>query len=150
MSLPDRPAEQAQFPEQPGLLVVDDDQQVLAMLHMTLAQNGFRVWLAASGFEAIELFREHQERIVLVLLDVCMPGLDGPQTLAALRELNPGVMACFMSGDPGNYQPEELIGYGAVGLIHKPFHLKQLVKTLQMLTSGVNVDLVLAGGDGRA
>lgn len=150
MSLPDQPAEQAQFPEQPGLLVVDDDQQVLGMLHMTLAQNGFRVWLAASGCEAIDLYRAHQERIVLALLDVCMPGLDGPQTLAALRELNPGVMACFMSGEPGKYQPEELIGHGAVRLIHKPFHLKQLVKTLQMLSGGVNADLVLAGEVGRA
>jgi CheY-like chemotaxis protein len=47
------------------------------------------VWLAAGGQEALDLYQRHREAIDVVLLDVRMPGLDGPQTLAALRALNP-------------------------------------------------------------
>jgi len=45
--------------------------------------------LAPNGREAIDLYQEHSERIALVLLDVRMPGLDGPETLEALRKINP-------------------------------------------------------------
>src|SRR5271165_5426811 len=91
--------------EKPGVLVVDDEHMVRIMVQMGLEENGFDVWLAANGREAIDLYRTHREHIAVVLLEACMPGLDGPQTLNALRELNPDVLACFMSADRGAYKP---------------------------------------------
>ena len=56
------------------------------------------MWLAVDGDDALDLYQRHRAEIDLVLLDVQMPGLDGPRTLDALREFDPDVLACFMTG----------------------------------------------------
>jgi CheY-like chemotaxis protein len=121
--------------EKPGVLVVDDEPLVRILLQRGLERDGFEVWLAANGREAIEVYREHRDQIDVVLLDVRMPGLDGPQTLDALRELDPEVRACFMSGNPGAYDPEELLRRGAE-VIAKPFHFDELTTLLRLLAYG--------------
>jgi CheY-like chemotaxis protein len=63
----------------PGVLVADDDELVRDGARLGLGRRGFRVWLARDGCEAIELYREHQAHIDVVLLDVPMPGTDGPR-----------------------------------------------------------------------
>jgi CheY-like chemotaxis protein len=122
--------------EKPSVLVVDDDHLVRAMVQLGLERNGFDVWLAPSGREAIDLYREHRKHITVILLEVCLPGLDGPQTLAALRELNPEILVCFMSGNRGDYDCRELLRRGAAQVIAKPFHLDQLATVLRRLVQG--------------
>lgn len=140
----------AQLPrEKPGVLVVDDDHLVRIMVQLGLERNGFDVWLACNGREAVDLYRAHRDSIGVVLLDVCMPGLDWPATLDALRQLNPEVLACFMSGGPGHYEPEDLRRRGAVCVIAKPFLLNELASTLRLLTHGVPADLLPSGGANR-
>jgi len=68
-----------------------------------------------------------------VLLDVRMPEMDGPQTLAALRSINPEVRCCFMSGHTGDYSAEQLLELGASHVFQKPFGLSELAWTLQRL-----------------
>lgn len=64
-----------------------------------------------------------------------MPGPDGPTTLDALRQIDPDVRCCFMSGHTGRYSEADLLERGHA-LIDKPFPLEQLVETLQRLVSG--------------
>jgi CheY-like chemotaxis protein len=128
------------LPQRPGVLVVDDEHLVLAMLQLSLERNGFDVWLAGSGCEAIHLYQVHRNQIDVVLLDVRMPGLDGPATLDALRDLNPDVQVCFMSGDTGAYEPEALLKRGAAHVIAKPFRLDDLAKGLRRLVRGEPID----------
>ena len=104
---------------QRGILVVDDDATVRTMLDIGLRHHGFAVWLAAGGQEAVEVFRRHGQAIDIVLLDVRMPGLDGPQTLAALQQIDPRVRCCFMSGESGGYNSETLLTLGASHLDRK-------------------------------
>src|SRR6266511_1810436 len=73
----------------PGVLVVDDDALLRTLLYEVLRQEGFAVWTAANGFEALTLYDLQRGAIDLVLLDVNMPGRDGPETLAALRRRGP-------------------------------------------------------------
>ena len=101
--------------------------------------------VAASGQEAVDLYKRHQADIEIVLLDVRMPGsLDGPQTLAALRELEPNVLCCFMSGQFGGYTEAGLRELGASRVIPKPFRLfevahvlRDLARTADLSRSGV-------------
>jgi CheY-like chemotaxis protein len=131
--------------EKPGVLVVDDKRFVRIVLQMALERNGFEAWLAANGREAIRLYRMHRESIAVVLLDVRMPGLDGPATLDALRDLNPDVQVCFMSSDTGVYDPEALRKHGAARVIAKPFRLDDLANALLSLIRGEPTDALRSG-----
>ena len=119
----------------PGILVVEDEEGIRAVLDIALRQQGFTVWLARSGQEGIELYRRHRETIGMVLLDVHMPGLDGPHTLAALQELEPRISCCFMSGDLGHYTHRQLCSLGAATVIRKPFPLLEVTQMLWDLAS---------------
>ena len=122
-------------PRAHGVLVVDDEGALRRLLDVGMRQEGFAVWLAATGREALDLYRRHRETIDVVLLDVLMPGLDGPQTLAALQELNPEIRCCFMSGDLGSYTEERLRGLGAAAVLQKPFRLAEAAQALRQLAS---------------
>jgi CheY-like chemotaxis protein len=132
--------------EKPGVLVVDDEHLVRVMVQLGLERDGFEVWSATDGWQAIRLYREHRDRIAVVLLDVHMPGLDGPQTLDALREVAPQVVACFMSGDACANEPEELRQRGVAYFLAKPFRLDHLANVLRLLVQAVPADLLPPGG----
>ena len=129
-----------QLRDKPGVLVVDDDHFVLRMVQLGLERSGFDAWLAPGGREAIRLYQKHRDSIAVVLLDVRMPGLDGPATLDALRDLNPDVQVCFMSGDTGVYEPEALLKRGAAHVIAKPFRLDDLANALRRLVRSEPID----------
>jgi CheY-like chemotaxis protein len=117
----------------PCVLVVDDDTLVRESLGSALRRSGFTVHLAASGQEAIEVYRRHGGDIDVVLLDLRMPGMDGPQTLVVLRELNPTVRCCFVTGYIEGYSREELLAMGADDLLFKPVGTAEVVQTLRRL-----------------
>ena len=117
----------------PGILVVDDDTDVRALLQAVLDQQGFVVWAAASGRQALELYQEWRSAIDLVLLDVCMAGLDGPQTLVGLRRLNPALCCCFMTGDAGRYTLDDLMAQGVRHVFQKPFRPFEVAQILRQL-----------------
>ena len=120
----------------PGILVVDDDPALLTLLETVFRRRGFSVWCANSGEAAIELYRRHQADIGVVLLDVCMPFLDGPGTLTGLRQVNAGVRACFMSGFTGRYSLDDLFALGAVRFFDKPFRIAAMADDLWQLAQG--------------
>jgi CheY-like chemotaxis protein len=106
-----------------GVLVIDDDEFVRAALGAALRAGGFVPYLAAGGAEAVQLYREHRRKVGVVLLDVRMPGMDGPATLAALRGEGLEAPCCFMTAYSGDYTEEHLLGLGAAWVFAKPFLL---------------------------
>ncbi len=118
-----------------GVLIVDDEQAIRSLLERCCALNGLRPFLAAGGAEALDIYRRDGERIGVVLLDVRMPGMSGPETFAALRRLNPEVRCCFMSADLGDYTAEELLHDGALHLFSKPLPLQELIDTLRAIVA---------------
>jgi CheY-like chemotaxis protein len=118
----------------PEVLVVDDDPHVRRVMELTLVREGLTIRSASCGIEAVTLYRQHQDSIGVVLLDVRMSGGDGPWTLAALRQINPTVRAAFVSA--GGDDPEALLGLGVAAVLQKPFDLRELAHTVeQILTS---------------
>jgi anti-anti-sigma factor len=118
-----------------GILVVDDETAVLGVLAARLRIEGFKVWLAGHGHQAINLYRQHLEEIAVVLLDVVMPGMDGPHTLLALQKVCPTVRCCFMTGYPREYKEKTLLLLGAVRVFRKPFAFSEVIDTLNQLAS---------------
>lgn len=122
------------------VLVVDDEPSVGKLLEFLFQGSGLSVRLASSGEQALEIYRDHQDAIGVVLLDVQMPGLDGPTTLKKLREVNPKVACCFMSGDTGNYTMQDLYSMGAAHVFSKPFGNIDRLKELlwEEIRKGIN------------
>ncbi|QRK08480.1 response regulator [Archangium violaceum] len=104
------------------VLLVDDEDDIRTIGHLSLSRvGGWQTVLAASGAEA--LTKAATEQPDLILLDVMMPGMDGPTTLGQLRaqESTAKTPVIFMTA---NIQKQEVARYlelGAVGVIGKPF-----------------------------
>jgi DNA-binding response OmpR family regulator len=120
----------------PEILVVEDEAAVGEMLELALRQFGFRVRLVGGGRQALEVYGRHGDTIDVVLLDVQMPDLNGPETLAALRSVNLSVPVVFMSGNTGRYSEEDLLALGATRVLQKPFRLDELNRLLRQLARG--------------
>lgn len=114
-----------------GILIVDDEPAVCGLLQLALEGEGFTVWQANDGRTAIDVYRSQSDAVGLVLLDVRMPGLDGPATLAALKAINPSLRSCFMSGHTGDYTIQDLLALGALHVFQKPLGLAEVVQVLQ-------------------
>ncbi|HET9210073.1 MAG TPA: response regulator [Thermoanaerobaculia bacterium] len=115
------------------ILFVEDDPDIQVVATMALESlGGFSVFSCASGAEALSRFAEIAPD--LVLLDVMMPGMDGPATLAALRQLpSGGVPVVFMTA---RVQAHEIASYremGAADVIAKPFDPMTLAETVQTI-----------------
>lgn len=122
------------IPEAPTILVVEEDEAVRSFLNVALKSKSFEVLLAASGTEALALFRKHVDDIQLVLMDVNMEGLSGPETLLQLRQMNQRVPCCFMSGDTSAARWPELLAMGARKVLTKPFAtIDELAQTIRQI-----------------
>lgn len=104
------------------VMCVEDDPDIRMILEFSLATvGGYEVCCCAEGRSALD--QAVQFRPDLVLLDVMMPGLSGPETLVALRALPSmqGVPVVFMTAKAMPDELEQLLSHGATGLIVKPF-----------------------------
>jgi len=114
------------------ILVVDDERIILETASELLSHMGYGVETASSGEAALELIRSDESgSICLVLLDVTMPGMDGLQTLGAMRKVRPDIEVVVSSG----YAKEEIMPrfmeIGVSGFLHKPYSLSKLAEALQ-------------------
>ena len=104
------------------VMCVDDDPDIRMILEFSLATvGGYEVRCCPGGRAALE--DAPGFRPDLVLLDVMMPDLSGPETLVALRGLScmQGVPVVFMTAKALPEELEQLLSHGATGLIVKPF-----------------------------
>ena len=115
------------------ILFVEDDPDIQVVATMALESlGGFTVLACGSGAEALSRFDEFAPE--LVLLDVMMPGMDGPATLAALRQLpSGGVPVVFMTARVQAHEIADYRGMGAVDVIAKPFDPMTLAATVQAI-----------------
>ncbi|GFE61174.1 ATP-binding protein [Geobacter sp. AOG2] len=80
------------------ILIVEDDQSVLDLSAITLKSCGFSVLTASTPLDALELFKHHGNRIDLLLSDVVMPVMTGPEMAKIMRASHPDLKIVFMSG----------------------------------------------------
>lgn len=113
-----------------SILVVDDDLLVRRAVAMTLRGLGYTTYEAASGNEAVDLYRQHHRVIRAVVLDVIMPGMSGGATYAAMREVDPAVAVLLMSGYTKNENVQRLLEQGARGFMMKPYSVEVLARSL--------------------
>ena len=83
------------------VLLAEDYRRIRELARKILTRRGYRVLDAASGAEALDICREYGDAIDVLLTDVVMPGIHGPELAERVREMRPGIAVLFMSGYPG-------------------------------------------------
>ncbi|HEX3041284.1 MAG TPA: response regulator [Solirubrobacterales bacterium] len=133
------------------LLLVDDEDAIREIARISLERvGGWEVFAAASGREAVETVGRVGP-VDAVLLDVMMPGLDGPSTMRALRAgpLATGVPFVFLTAKLQAVDRERLGRIGAAGVVAKPFDPMTLPEQLDRFLDGVAADESDGSGGAR-
>jgi two-component system cell cycle sensor histidine kinase/response regulator CckA len=119
------------------ILLVDDEETLLHALSHVLERNGFRVFKARDGIEAVDVFRQRHAEIGLVLCDLGLPRMSGWEAFMKMRDLVPSVDAIFMSGHLEENLQEEIIKSGARGYLQKPFAVAEVLSAVnRFFTTG--------------
>jgi DNA-binding NtrC family response regulator len=84
--------------ERVTILIADDDPTMLQLTAMILNRSGYKVLTAQDGEAALKTFKEAQHAIQLVISDVVMPGMKGPQLVRSIKSLSPSTATLLMSG----------------------------------------------------
>jgi PAS domain S-box-containing protein len=103
------------------ILLVEDEETLLTLLQTLLEENGYRVLIAKDGQEAMDVFRDHQAEISLVLSDMGLPKLGGWEVLQKMKEVDPRVKCILASGYLDPDLKLEMIKDGAVDFVQKPY-----------------------------
>jgi len=108
------------------VLLVEDEDSVRNFAGRALRRQGYEVFEASTGLEALDVVEREQDRIDLVVSDVVMPEMDGPTLLKELRGRNPEVKVIFISGYPDEVFKKSLDPNQQFAFLSKPFTLPQL------------------------
>ena len=113
------------------ILVVDDEDSIARSTALVLEKNGYKVLVAADGISALALFKEHADKIKIVLTDVMMPELDGVELTQALKEISTQVKIIASTGHATETHKAELLALGVEQILHKPYDAKKLLAALR-------------------
>lgn len=115
------------------ILLAEDADALRKLAQMFLRENGYQVLSAANGTEALELARQHDGPIHLLLTDVVMPGMNGRMLAERLAPFHPGMKVLYMSG----YTDSFIAGHGVLEpgthLLHKPFTEETLKRSVRLV-----------------
>jgi len=115
------------------VLVVDDEAEMRLVVAAALGRVGLGVVQARDGMEALRQFREHRERIRLILMDLTMPNMDGEEACRELRRMGAAVPIILSSGFSETEAQHRFDDLGLAGFLQKPFALGTLVEMARKL-----------------
>lgn len=113
------------------ILFVDDEEVILEVGEKFLRVLGYKVFIAQSGKEAIEIFLRHRDSINLVLLDMVMPNMGGGEVYDRLKEISRDVKVLLSSGYSIDGEATKILERGCNGFIQKPFDIMQLSQSIR-------------------
>ncbi len=131
-----------------AILLVDDEPRIVRVLADFLTANGYAVFEAFDGEEALDVFAQHNTEIDLILLDVMMPKLDGTEVLEEIRKTSL-VPVIFLTAKGEEYDQIRGFQTGADDYIVKPFSQSVLVLRIEAIMNRVGKaeDRLLTVGD---
>ena len=115
------------------VLLVDDESMIRDIGRIVLERSGYRVLTAEDGVNAVDVFRREFEQIDLIVLDVTMPRMSGPDAFRRMVEFDPTAKVLFSTG----YSSDDIAELdGAVGLLGKPYRPHELLAAVQAALDG--------------
>lgn len=117
------------------ILLVEDDDSVRSLTARALEMRGYEVLKASGGEEALDIVRAFDKRIHLMISDVVMPGMDGPEVARIARTIRQDMRVIFMSGYAEDSFRKQAETDGAVHFLPKPFPLQELAAKVKDVMS---------------
>lgn len=111
------------------VLVIDDEPDILSLCERILASEGYSVYTAGSGFQAVEIARETP--LDVVVFDVKMPDSDGITVFGKIKSYQPEVVGIVITGYPSMEAAIDALKQGVSGFVLKPFTPNELRQALQ-------------------
>lgn len=115
------------------IMIVDDQDSVREVAGQMLEKIGYETLCVPNGKEAVQLLAEHGDRVAAVLLDMTMPGMEGPEALERLRQVQPGVPVLVASGYNESEIGDRFGQQKPDGFLKKPFTPERLREALSGL-----------------
>lgn len=106
------------------ILLVDDEPQVVTLVREMLVREGYKVLGAFDGDEALQIARDHQNHIDLLLTDIVMPQLNGRELAVRLKKMRPDIKVLYMSG----FMKEAILKYYGISITGIPFLQKPFTR----------------------
>jgi DNA-binding NtrC family response regulator len=117
------------------VLFVDDEEIVLGVGKQMLEKLGFSVLTAKNGVEALDVYKNNQNDIDIIILDMIMPDMGAADTYVELQSINPVIKVLLSSGYGTDHQTRELLSLGCSGFIQKPFSMQSLSEKIEEILS---------------
>lgn len=131
------------------ILSVDDQPEILMLYELILEKLGYRAITADNGKKAIGIYDEYmvasqngqppKSGIDLVILDMVMPGMEGPEVYDGLKKVDPDAKVLIASGYDVTEEVQKLLNNGAKGFIQKPFGVQSLSTKIREILGNGNI-----------
>lgn len=115
--------------EQPNVLVVDDNSDLLDTFSLILKRRGYNVDTAKEGYTAVDKFKK--QRFDVILMDVVMPGMNGVETFRKIAEINPGAKVILMTAFYDENELKGALKEGVYEAVYKPVDIGQLMTLIK-------------------
>ncbi len=112
------------------VLLVEDEEILRVMFASMLESCGIEFLEAENGRHAVEMYKQHWQQIDVVVLDMIMPEMDGPDAFRAMKKINPGIRTLLSTGFSLNNEIQSVLDEGVMGFIQKPFMPNELIERI--------------------
>jgi signal transduction histidine kinase/ActR/RegA family two-component response regulator len=121
-----------------GILIAEDEEVIREMAQIGLESKGYKVFSAPDGASALSTYRERQHEIDIVIADMVMPQISGPELFARIKEINPNVRVIVSSGYSHDQEGERMLRHGCLAYLQKPYNIESLNQIVRnVLDSGL-------------
>ena len=133
------PAEHAPADGEESILLVEDEAVVRQLVAEILESNGYSVLQAADGPSALELLRRHTGAVDLLVTDVVMPGMSGPEVASAVAAMRPGTQVLYISGYTDSAIDHHGVLEPGIAFLQKPFSADDLARKVREVLDGATL-----------
>lgn len=113
------------------ILNIDDEEMIVDVASQMLKNLGYKILTASDGRQGLTIFKQNQNIINLVILDMIMPSFSGKETFEALQHLDSSVKVLLSSGYSLDSQAKDIMACGCKGFIQKPFTIAELSRKIR-------------------
>jgi PAS domain S-box-containing protein len=116
-----------------NILVVDDEVLLCSLVCELLSDAGYTTKGVFNGLDALDIYKKEYKNIDLVLIDMLMPTMNGPELIEKMNLINPNLKAIVISGFTGNLDLNQIIKEKKIPFLQKPYEEKNLIKLIEQV-----------------